>query len=823
MNEFKVIAWYEHVAKPFLGQHAPDRISALEADYVRLKGLMAKPEDVTICFLGNSGVGKSTLLNALAAGDRQVLPAGGIGPLTAQATEVRYSDERRFRVVYHPKGHLWKLVFALESRLNAELRAAQKLEGGVDHSTAATTTESDFGGELSAEERQDAIDRAISQATTSDPEAAADDGLEGYIKQARNIVCGNQFAERPLSYLVDGLREACGQKMRWGLSLEANDLERVRRVQQIIKSSKDDRSHERRESDDPNHFQQDLLEHAAGFLSPLIERIEVGWPSDVLKSGVVLVDLPGVGIAQDAYRDVTASYVRDKARAVIVTVDRAGPTESTVDLLRTSGYWERLVGASDDPSSDTCTMLIAVTRVDDVTQTEWEKRVASLQAGQVKPKKREVFAQLVEEFKPRMRSQISEQLGKIGDSSNDSVRAAREQARSSILEFLQIHPVSAPEFKKILIDDEDDRAFLSDIEQTGIPQLQRSLVELATSERDNRAASIRQVSERLALALLGEIQLIQSVWQQETRAQEEAEHLEAELKPVLEEKKGEYRARAGVFREYLEKTVHAKIEALVLEARTVAEQDVAAYLHRLRSAHWATLRAAVRRGGSFYGSLNINLPDDITGYFQEPMAAVWSQKLLRDMRKRTGELSSDMVQMVQELCEWANEYGGASVNKKLLAMQQERITHLAEQMKSVGKEAVDELRDTVKNELAATIRSPIRVACENFVRNGNDLGPGVKYRILELFSGLARTATEAAKGPAMKILQENAKRVRIDIQAELKKGGDPIQDTAELIIEKHEDRIRRSDAQRRRGVLHEVQEVISHYPGSMTNFSNTLA
>lgn len=323
--------------------------------------------------------------------------------------------------------------------------------------------------------------------------------------------------------------------------------------------------------------------------------------------------------------------------------------------------------------------------------------------------------------------------------------------------------------------------------------------------------------------MLGEIQLIQSVWQQETRAQEEAEHLEAELKPVLEEKKGEYRARAGAFREYLEKTVHAKIEALVLEARAVAEQDVAAYLHRLRSAHWATLRAAVRRGGSFYGSLNINLPDDITGYFQEPMAAVWSQKLLRDMRKRTGELSSDMVQMVQELCEWANEYGGASVNKKLLAMQQERITHLAEQMKSVGKEAVDELRDTVKNELAATIRSPIRVACENFVRNGNDLGPGVKYRILELFSGLARTATEAAKGPAMKILQENAKRVRIDIQAELKKGGDPIQDTAELIIEKHEDRIRRSDAQRRRGVLHEVQEVISHYPGSMTNFSNTLA
>jgi hypothetical protein len=40
----------------------------------------------------------------------------------------------------------------------------------------------------------------------------------------------------------------------------------------------------------------DLKAHAAGFLSPLIEEIHVGWPSDVLKAGVTLVDLPGAGL-----------------------------------------------------------------------------------------------------------------------------------------------------------------------------------------------------------------------------------------------------------------------------------------------------------------------------------------------------------------------------------------------------------------------------------------------------------------------------------------------------------------------------------------------
>lgn len=822
MNSDDVITWYEQHVKPFLERHGQEKLESLEADYLRLKRLKARPDEVTICFLGNSGVGKSTLLNALAAGDSHVLPAGGIGPLTAQATEVRFSEERRFRVTYHPRGHLWKLTFALEARLNHEKRTAERSNDGSLTKPYILPLD-DLVSELTESDVEEITDRAQLTAEISDPDAPKQDGLEGYIKQAKNIVCGNQFSDRGLPYLVDALRLACGKQPRWGSEIDPEDLVRVTRVQAILKSPKDDRTHERVEGGDLRGFQQEMMDHAAGYLSPLIERIEVGWPSKLLQAGLVLVDLPGVGIAQDSYRDVTASYVRDKARAVIVTVDRSGPTESIVDLLRVSGYWERLVGASDDPTSDACGMLIAVTKVDDVTQTEWEKHVASLDPGSPKPKKREIFARLVQEFKPRMKAQITEQLGQIGESSNAAVNTAREQARASILGSLEIHPVSAPEFKKLLRDDEDDRAFLTEIEQTGVPQLQRSLTSLAETERKTRDELTRQIAERLATASRSEIQLIESSWQQENRAEEEALRLEAALKPVFDEKKEEYRARAAGFREFLKETVPEKINTLVLEAREVAEDDVRNYLSTLRGYHWATLRAAVRRGGVFDGSRTINLPDDITGYFQEPMAAVWGQKLLRDIRKRTGELSDDIVQIVRELCEWANANAGAAVNKKLLDTQQERIASLADQMKSVGKEAVDELRDTVKKELSKTIRGPIKSACEKFVRDGNDLGPGVKYRILELFSKLSETSTKAAKEPAINILTENAASVRADIQRELKKGGDPIQSTVDLIVEKHEDRIRRSDAQRRRGVLQEIETVMAACPASSLAAGNSPA
>ena len=126
MKEQELLAWFEHHAQPFFERNAKDRISGFKNDHERLKRLISESDKVTVCFLGNSGIGKSTLLNALAAGANQILPAGGIGPLTAQATEVYYSPSPSFHVTYHPRNHLWKVAFGLESRLNHQLKSAKK-------------------------------------------------------------------------------------------------------------------------------------------------------------------------------------------------------------------------------------------------------------------------------------------------------------------------------------------------------------------------------------------------------------------------------------------------------------------------------------------------------------------------------------------------------------------------------------------------------------------------------------------------------------------------------------------------------------------------
>src|SRR4051794_17410214 len=111
----RLAEWYQNHAQPFLLKHLPDKVTEFDKDLAMLKAVEAAiDKPMAACFLGSAGIGKSTLINSLVGGAEVIVPAGGIGPLTAQAMKVRYHEEPYFEVQYHALGNLWQLVFALE-------------------------------------------------------------------------------------------------------------------------------------------------------------------------------------------------------------------------------------------------------------------------------------------------------------------------------------------------------------------------------------------------------------------------------------------------------------------------------------------------------------------------------------------------------------------------------------------------------------------------------------------------------------------------------------------------------------------------------------
>jgi len=755
-----------------LDEHAPDQLASLDADAHRLQDLSGPEEDTIICFLGSSGVGKSTLINAIVAGDRVLLPAGGIGPLTALATKVRYSDEAYFEARYQKPGHLQKLLFPLWTKVQREHKA-------------------------------DAVDTAESETDTGEGDEPT--RLDEFKKVALQLITGNQFSAEPLPYVLDALSVAMGAEPRFGHAVRPEHEAAVSRIREALSNAAADKAFRCEASEGARVFHEELRRHAAGFLSPIIAEIEVGWPAPVLQDGLVLVDLPGIGVAGDRYREVTQKYVREQARAVAVVVDRAGVSETLLDLLRTSGYWDRVVGAAYEPEADPCQLMLVVSKVDEVAIAEHQALMHL--PKEERPTKAQLFARICTEMTEKIRLQTAEQLANIDRSDNQSVNEARDAAREHLLQTLSVHPVSAREYALAIAEDEDERPqVVRTPDQSRIPVLQEYISGVGERVRSQSESARREVKQRLLRGVTAQLQLIEAQWEGDERIAAEIDRIRGAMEAAMVPWREEFQNRRGAYRGYLQHTVPEVVEKLVLEAQVAAQQDVRRYLNRMRDYHWATLRAAVARGGTFYGSRHIDLPSDIGDRFQEPMAAVWGQKLLKDIRKHTRHYADDCERLVHVVCEWARD-NGAAVSEDVIDAQESRIKDQASQLHQVGKEASDELRDVVRKELRKAIEGPIRRKCEKFVNEGNHIGPGVKNRILNLFSDLAEEATEAARKPAHKILSKRFEEVREQITESLKAWSDPLKDSADAIVSTSAQRQRRSDAQRRKRVLARVKEL----------------
>ncbi len=781
--------WFDGSFQPFLQRwDSVERAASLSQRLQRVDELVERcGEEQAFCFLGASGVGKSTLINALAARNHTVLPHGGVGPLTAQATVVRTSATRTIKVRYAEPQKLDQVRFALESQIERSIGAS-----AVPAPQAAESAADELG----------------------------ESRIELLRRQAMLLVTGEQFlSDRPepsLRYLAQALRRALGSEPRWDEDLSPEDLKRVERVREALGYARRGEDYEPDFSNDPVAFRREVSLHAKGHLAPLILQLEVGWPSEDVETGMALVDLPGLGVAGDSYRSVADEWVRVHARAVVLVVDRAGVTEAVARLLRTSGFWGRLHHFAGD-LSEVPSLLITMVKADEVATANRRQEQETLGKGAARSWVQHLEA-VRQEAEGVIRDQIRNQLrALVTEEDQGEMSGERLQIVDALLQRVQVHTVVATEYQALFDDDEETRPKIRDAEESGIPGLNRSLALIAAGRRGSLVERAEQEVREFESSARAEISVIRSRWEEDVRASEEVEKLSVALGDFLAPLRSQLDVRRGAFRNYLRETVPAQVELRSREAAHEAEKQIRSYLRKLGVGDWSyrTLQAAVRRGGTFHGSKRVDFPEDFSERLEEQIAVVWSKQLLTPMRSETRNLGKAYEQTVAVIADWAKQQG-ARARPQAVERLSEQLSSEARNLAAVGGDAVEDIRNAVTRELHEVVRDAVNSRCESFVAKGKDVGAGVKVRIIDLlFEDLVPTAVEAARLSATELLRRQSGRVSNAVEEALKSLPDPVEGARELVLAQAERKAAREQAKARDGVLSaltDLRETLSSAP-----------
>lgn len=367
--------------------------------------------------VGNAGIGKSTLLNALLNDRMPILPHGGCGPYTARAARIRYASDPYFAITYRQRSAVEDLVACL-SRRGTNWRNAER--------------------------------------------------------DARLLVLGDQFGHADPSYLAACLRDACAGHM----STHAHEKDRGRLsvLSELLASGQ--RRHIRHAGSDLPAFLMDLETHGAGFLSVLVEDIEIGWQAEFLRNGLELVDLPGVGVANDAYREATKQAL-SRAHAVLLVVDRSGLTKDAADLLTSF-----LTSWAND-TRGAFHLVIAAVKVDlvaDDSRAEARDRRAWVQHFDA------ASTAIVTLIHGQLRAELTRVFGPLTGS-----------RLTTLLRRAKVRPVAPVEHQRFHRRDLDDPARICDEEDARVRALRETLAEVAAANRALVATAVDEALETVSL------------------------------------------------------------------------------------------------------------------------------------------------------------------------------------------------------------------------------------------------------------------------------------------------------------------------------------
>lgn len=741
-------------------------------------------------------------INSLVDPQLQVVPQGGIGPLTAQATMVRYSAQPYLRATYHGPRRVNQLVFALDRYCERQRGLARQPASDLD----------------AADEREIELALPPAEVPAAEPaEASVQGRIRSYVSQARQLVTGRQFGSDELSteYFADCLRSTLGHPARWGYSPVPEHALLLTQVVDAIALGDTGRRWE--STDDNRVFLGEVARHATGSIAPLIRSLDVGWPAHALRDGLVLVDLPGIGIANDEYRSVTSAWIR-RAMAVVLVVDKSGVTEASADLLRTTGFLNSILHRVPDSASVSPLLRVVAVKLDDVANAA-RATFKTQNPGVTPPAWLALFRSACDDSQELIRNQLAQVFEQSLIEAPTEIKSERRDALEQIVSSMEVYPVSAIEYRRLHEDDPEDPPRIKVSEDSNIPALTGSLSALAQQHRHELTDAYRSATQRLFDSIDRALARVSDELSGDERQLVRLAELRSALDAVIAPAADELKPRLGALRERLRGTIPKIVENEVERAIRAADKGIRDYLRSLHELHWATLQATIRRGGIWVRSRPIDLPNDLALRFEEPLAVAWNRGVVGTLRNSLKEFSSDIGRLLGKVVAWAGTQAGLDVAhvERFRSDVEAEVASLA----SRGEFVAADLTKLAKQQLQAGIQNEIRAACQEFVKQQLDVGRGVKNSAIQFLDQLAPRVAQVARTTARRFFQESYDAVLSHVSTGLKRFDDPLAHAKMLLLGGHE-RVA-EDAAQRVDELHQVRTILAEMKVLQTEVSEVNA
>jgi energy-coupling factor transporter ATP-binding protein EcfA2 len=520
-----------------------------------------KPFHVAVAMLGESGAGKSSLLNALLGID--LLPHDSGSAVTTSVTELSWNDD----------GYV----------LEAELETREEFEKRFRALCGRITDALISGGE----------DAAASAGAVDSTDVACAKTLSGY-KELSELVHALADAD-PMSVLLPKAQ----------LALSTGGVLTQRFDAQPAGGLKDAAT--------------DLLS-SRGALWPMVRRVRIKGPFELLKGGLRLLDVPGLNDPDPARNDIAQAAVQSAKSVWLVLNSKRAMTQTLVEFLKNSRLLSRL-----QMEGRLETLVVVATHADELDESALTQRHGLSENAPLD----DLIALHAERIKDEVRESLRRSWEDDLARSGDQAKPEEGEHGRAILRQAPFFCVSSTEYAKLTKPSSTRRRpFFESSVQTGIPGLiewtSREFLDLQRYAHDQNISKRRE-----ALLSLMRDTLIR------------ARSLNVRFKDARGDKGGGVRAGKAKSRDFLEKEFQAQIARRdqelsrhrdrvntsigegIASAERALQVDV---VRELSNIHWATLRAIVKRNGIFTNnSRRWDIPSTIVDIICDKLVFSWSE------------------------------------------------------------------------------------------------------------------------------------------------------------------------------------------------------